>query len=81
MKGFGPGRNQKLILAQGQFFSANPVDGAQGGFQRLFTQIDGRVFISSNTDFAPPGFARIDALKTGGTITFSADVSSEPGAT
>ena len=74
-EGIRRGRKQKLILAQGQFFSANPVDGAQDGFQRLFTQIDGRVFISSNTDYAPPTFTRIDALKTGGTITFSAEVS------
>src|SRR5262249_37361374 len=79
VNGFGATKKQKLILAQGQFFSSNPIAGSQDGFQRLFTQIDGRVFVSPDTDYAAPMFDRIDALRTGGptgTVTFSTDITS-----
>ena len=66
VKGFAAARKQKLVLAQGQFFSTNPADGDQHGFQRLFTRIDGRVFVSPDPDYVAPTFNRIDALKTGG---------------
>ena len=80
VKGFSA-RKQKLVLAQGQFFGSNPADGSESGFQRLFTQIDGRVYVSPSTDYVAPTFRRIDALKTGGTITFTADVTAEAGDT
>ena len=75
------GRRQKLVLAQGQFFSANPTDGSQDGFQRLFTRIDGHVFTSASGDYAPPLFRTVDAVKTGGTVTFTTDVDAGAGDT
>ncbi len=72
------GRLQKLVLAQGQFFSASSTDGQQGGFQRLFTSIAGQVFTSPSTDHTAPLFRTVDAVKVGDVVTFTADV--DPGA-
>ena len=76
VKGFAAAASRSSFSRRASSSARIPADGDQNGFQRLFTQIDGRVFVSSDTDYAPPTFDRIDALKTGGTITFSADISS-----
>ncbi len=76
------GRRQKLVLAQGQFFSSDPVDGSEAGFQRLFTSIEGHVLVSPSSDYAEPLFRSVNALKTDGTtVTFTTEVDAGDGDT
>ena len=72
---------QQVVLAQGQFFSANPADGLAGGTQRLFTHESGVVFSSTSNDFAPPVFSTLDAqVVAGGQVAFVVGASDRDGA-
>lgn len=70
------GRKQRLVLAQGQFFAAAPDDGLQSGVQRLFTHIEGYVFTSTSSDYEPPFFRNVQAVKVGGAVTFTTELGS-----
>jgi CSLREA domain-containing protein len=62
-----------LVLLVGQFFTS---EGAPAGLgtQRRFTDVEGLVYSSASTEWAPPRFDRIDAVKVGPQVAFSVDV-------
>ena len=60
-------RVQRLVLAQGQFFSGSDTDGSGLGTQRLFTHIGAQVYSSTSTDFDPPVFSSLEAQKVSAT--------------
>ena len=68
-------RVQRLVLAQGQFFSGSDTDGSGLGTQRLFTHIGAQVYSSTSTDFDPPVFSGLEAQKVGATqVAFAVSV-------
>ena len=69
------GVEQRVVLVTGQFFTGDNPGNDGIGVQRLFSHIEGRALRSTDADFVPPTFNRIDATTpANGLASFAVDV-------